>query len=82
MMPSCEVPRLPCPVCGNPVPAAASRFLPFCSDRCRLIDLGRWLDEAHSIPCSPADDEPEEIAETGEAQQRPPVRLPPGWHDA
>jgi endogenous inhibitor of DNA gyrase (YacG/DUF329 family) len=24
--------------------------LPFCSDRCRQIDLGRWLDERHGLP--------------------------------
>lgn len=38
----------PCPVCGK-------RFVPdeehpsFCSDRCRTIDLGRWLDERYVI---------------------------------
>jgi endogenous inhibitor of DNA gyrase (YacG/DUF329 family) len=26
---------------------------PFCSDRCRLIDLGRWIDEAYKVPGSP-----------------------------
>jgi uncharacterized protein len=26
---------------------------PFCSDRCRLIDLGRWLGEQHRVPCEP-----------------------------
>ena len=24
--------------------------MPFCSDRCRLIDLGRWLDESYAVP--------------------------------
>jgi endogenous inhibitor of DNA gyrase (YacG/DUF329 family) len=24
--------------------------MPFCSDRCRQIDLGRWLDEGYSVP--------------------------------
>ncbi len=28
----------------------ASAYRPFCSDRCRLIDLGAWLSEAHKIP--------------------------------
>jgi endogenous inhibitor of DNA gyrase (YacG/DUF329 family) len=33
---------------------------PFCSDRCRLVDLGRWLDEAYGMPApAPADDESE-----------------------
>ncbi|WP_165249672.1 DNA gyrase inhibitor YacG [Paludisphaera soli] len=28
---------------------------PFCSDRCRLVDLGRWIDEAHVIPGPPVE---------------------------
>jgi len=32
-----------------------SLYRPFCSDRCRLIDLGAWLSEKHAIP---ADAEP------------------------
>jgi endogenous inhibitor of DNA gyrase (YacG/DUF329 family) len=28
----------------------ASTYRPFCSDRCRLIDLGAWLSEQHKIP--------------------------------
>jgi endogenous inhibitor of DNA gyrase (YacG/DUF329 family) len=27
-----------------------SPFRPFCSERCRLMDLGEWFDERHSIP--------------------------------
>jgi uncharacterized protein len=37
----------PCPICGKP---ALPRFRPFCSARCRLIDLGRWLGESYRIP--------------------------------
>ncbi len=29
---------------------ARSAFRPFCSDRCRLIDLGAWANEEHKIP--------------------------------
>ncbi len=47
---------VPCPTCGKPVPwSAASRWRPFCSERCRLIDLGDWLDENHRIS-EPLDD--------------------------
>ena len=39
-----------CPTCGRPVEwSEASTYRPFCSDRCRLIDLGAWLDERHRI---------------------------------
>jgi len=36
--------------------------MPFCSERCRQIDLGRWLDEQYGFPVAPdpdADEEPE-----------------------
>jgi uncharacterized protein len=41
---------VPCPTCGKSVPwNPASRWRPFCSERCRLIDLGAWFDEKHRI---------------------------------
>jgi len=40
-----------CPTCKRPVEwSAESTYRPFCSDRCRLIDLGAWLTEQHKIP--------------------------------
>ncbi len=40
-----------CPTCGNvPAPRAENGAWPFCSDRCRLADLGRWLGESYRIP--------------------------------
>ena len=42
---------VPCPTCRKPVKwAESSKYRPFCSDRCRLIDLGAWADESHKIP--------------------------------
>jgi endogenous inhibitor of DNA gyrase (YacG/DUF329 family) len=39
-----------CPTCSKLVPwVPESRWRPFCSERCRLIDLGEWLDEGHRI---------------------------------
>ncbi len=41
-----------CPGCQRPVPlavAGAPDPFPFCSVRCQLIDLGRWLDEDYKI---------------------------------
>ncbi|WP_259099814.1 DNA gyrase inhibitor YacG [Pseudomonas sp. JUb42] len=48
-----------CPTCGAPVEwSAASTARPFCSDRCKLIDLGAWASEEHAIAGSPdAEDE-------------------------
>ena len=42
-----------------------SRAMPFCSARCRLIDLGRWLGEGYSVP-APKDDGEEEAGEREE----------------
>jgi len=40
-----------CPVCEKSVEwAATSLFKPFCSERCKLIDLGDWAAENHRIP--------------------------------
>ena len=47
-----------CPICKKPVeepnasasPAATSSNFPFCSDRCKVIDLGRWLDGKYQVP--------------------------------
>ncbi len=50
-----------CPICKKKVPerdesVSGSPFFPFCSDRCRLIDLGRWLGEKYQIPVKPTED--------------------------
>ena len=46
-----------CPECGRPTDPA---HRPFCSARCRQVDLGRWLRGGYAIPGPPADpDEPE-----------------------
>lgn len=40
-----------CPHCQKLVEwSALSPFRPFCSERCKLIDLGAWADESHRIP--------------------------------
>ena len=40
-----------CPTCGKSVEwRADNKWRPFCSERCKLIDLGDWLAEEHRIP--------------------------------
>lgn len=47
-----------CPTCQTPVIwSEESPHRPFCSDRCRLIDLGEWASENHKIAGEPAFDE-------------------------
>jgi uncharacterized protein len=38
-----------CPICRKPVDRD-SQFVPFCSERCKLIDLGNWATERYRIP--------------------------------
>ena len=49
--------RLKCPICGKPS-VEASR--PFCSERCRDVDLNRWLSGSYVIPVNKSDGEDEE----------------------
>lgn len=58
-----------CPQCGTQLPWEGNPHRPFCSERCRLVDLGAWLDEKYTIP-APLDDE---SADEGEAAA-PPAR--------
>ncbi|GEN25988.1 hypothetical protein HCU01_39370 [Halomonas cupida] len=47
-----------CPQCRKKVQwSDRNPFRPFCSERCRLIDLGAWADESHRIAGEPAMDE-------------------------
>jgi uncharacterized protein len=49
-----------CPRCGAPVPwTPDSRYRPFCSARCRTIDLGAWANEQYRVAAA------EENAEAG-----------------
>ena len=47
----------PCPICGKPAIEAAK---PFCSERCRDVDLNRWLSGSYAIPGRTQTDEDEE----------------------
>jgi endogenous inhibitor of DNA gyrase (YacG/DUF329 family) len=51
--------KLRCPICKKPAKAGNADF-PFCSERCRLIDLGKWATGAYVIS-SPVDDAEEAI---------------------
>jgi endogenous inhibitor of DNA gyrase (YacG/DUF329 family) len=51
-----------CPICKKPVkelddPNSPNKYFPFCSERCKLIDLGRWLGGRYQIPVRPDEDE-------------------------
>ncbi|WP_261343850.1 DNA gyrase inhibitor YacG [Novipirellula aureliae] len=42
--------KVTCSTCGQVFIFEKSKAPPFCSERCQMIDLGRWLDEEISIP--------------------------------
>jgi endogenous inhibitor of DNA gyrase (YacG/DUF329 family) len=44
----------PCPICGKP---ARETSQPFCSERCRDVDLNRWLSGSYAIPGKEDEDE-------------------------
>ena len=44
-----------CSICHREFQPEDSPAMPFCSERCRLIDLGRWLDEDYGMPIEPED---------------------------
>ena len=52
-----SAPSVPCPTCKRAVPwGPESTFRPFCSERCRLIDLGAWFSGERAIPADQAPD--------------------------
>jgi uncharacterized protein len=54
-----------CPICHKVVkaptkePSEETEFFPFCSERCKLIDLGAWFDAKYKITAAPASEESE-----------------------
>lgn len=48
-----------CPICGRRLTGSITDWpsFPFCSQRCKMIDLGRWLEESYSIPVEEPDDD-------------------------
>jgi endogenous inhibitor of DNA gyrase (YacG/DUF329 family) len=44
-----------CPICREPVVWEGNASRPFCSERCRLLDLGAWVSERYRVPGEPAE---------------------------
>jgi endogenous inhibitor of DNA gyrase (YacG/DUF329 family) len=54
-----------CPTCKRELEWSESEYRPFCSERCKLIDLGAWLAEKHAIPGDNVPEEPGQDEDTG-----------------
>ena len=52
-----KIPVGKCPICDKP---AVEQHRPFCSRRCALIDLGRWVGGNYRVPAETANEEEEE----------------------
>jgi endogenous inhibitor of DNA gyrase (YacG/DUF329 family) len=53
-----------CPICKKTIDPDKTPTRPFCSPRCRQVDLGRWLGEEYAV-AQEVDDEEEQTAEEG-----------------
>jgi len=56
-----------CPICKKPVGTRSTNpSYPFCSPRCRAVDLGKWLGEEYRVPDAHMDEREDELPETGD----------------
>ena len=60
-------PAKPCPICGKP---AAERFRPFCSGRCKDVDLNRWFKGAYAIPAAESAEDSEQERDVSDKEGR------------
>ena len=61
-----------CPHCGTLVEwSTDNRFRPFCSERCKMIDLGAWATESYRVPVVDTDESGIPDENTGDPGQRP-----------
>jgi len=58
-----------CPICKKPTDSGEHADFPFCSERCRLLDLGAWASEKY-VASDPIFDEQELLEGDGPAPQR------------
>jgi len=58
-----------CPTCRRETPWEGNPHRPFCSERCRLLDLAAWADERHRIPGDPVPAAPESGGEPPERER-------------
>ena len=55
-----------CPICRKPVDSAIHPDFPFCSERCRLLDLGNWAMEKYKVSAPMMDESKSEATKTNE----------------
>ncbi|MBI5136533.1 MAG: DNA gyrase inhibitor YacG [Nitrospirae bacterium] len=63
--------RITCPTCRQATTWEENKHRPFCSERCRLIDLGQWATEGYAIPGDPAPENSEHFEDAGRSPEAP-----------
>ncbi|HEY9283997.1 MAG TPA: DNA gyrase inhibitor YacG [Pyrinomonadaceae bacterium] len=58
-----------CPICGKPAGQQGDEFRPFCSDRCKLLDLGNWVDGNYRVPAHGEQPSPEDLGQHDNSQE-------------
>jgi endogenous inhibitor of DNA gyrase (YacG/DUF329 family) len=61
--------QVKCPRCGKLVEWEENKWRPFCSERCKLIDLGAWIMEEYKIPQEPILEENLKQLNTGDEEK-------------
>ncbi len=58
-----------CPICHKIIEWEGNRFRPFCSERCKLIDLGYWATESYRVPSKSEEEEESPSADPEEEDE-------------
>jgi endogenous inhibitor of DNA gyrase (YacG/DUF329 family) len=68
-----------CPICkkpaASPAPDNSPGAYPFCSERCKLIDLGRWLGGKYQVPVEISPDDMDGLNSEDHQAPEPPKNL-------
>ncbi|MER3430372.1 MAG: DNA gyrase inhibitor YacG [Blastocatellia bacterium] len=57
------MPKVTCPICGKQTDWEGNEYRPFCTERCKLLDLGAWVSGEYGLPVEPASLTDEDLAE-------------------
>ena len=67
------MPLVKCPNCGKEAEYTGNEFRPFCSERCKMLDFGAWVDEEYALPTETSElteEDIDKIEKAMEEQQR------------
>ena len=68
--PSSPAPSARCPICKKAAkPRAENLAFPFCSPRCKQVELGKWLNEEYRVPVEEDDEDPGDAGATGRGEK-------------